>query len=704
MALGDDRRVRCAVDIGGTFTDVVIVDDEGTYFIAKVPSTPADFSVGVLAGLERALSIAGWQPSSVELVLHATTVATNAILEGKGATTALITTKGFRDILEFRRLRVPHLYDILWSPSPPLVPRRRRFEIAERVDAKGTVIEALDVDGVAQIARTISEMGVRSVAICLINSYANPDHEQEIARRLRELLPDIALSVSTDIQRELKEYERTSTTVVNAYVKPTMQQYLHDLSARLRGIDAPILIMASSGSMMTAAKAAEHPAHIIESGPAAGVVGARGLCEAAQLADVIAFDMGGTTAKASLIEAGRVTTSPEHGVGGGLSSNANSLMGGSSGYVVRLPAIDLAEVGAGGGSIAWIDAGGGLQVGPRSAGAMPGPACYGHGGSEPTITDSNVVLGYLPEGTFGDGSLTIERSRAADALGERIARPLGLELEDAAYGIHVLANAAMTRAIKAVSTERGRDIRGHALVAFGGNGPMHAAGIARTLQIRRVLVPPGAGVFSAYGLLFSQIGQEDVQTVLLPLHEEHLGPLGAAVASSRARVLDDRAAQGYAEADVELELRLDMRYAGQAHFLTVNAPAADVEAGDLAELRARFGREHERTYGHANEDGAIEVLNVRMRGAAKQDAARDVRPGRGLSDDGIARGRTRKAYFGRDHGWLDLRCLTREEIASQGRTAGPLVVEERDCTILVPPGCTAEVDAASNVLIDIGEA
>lgn len=704
MARQGDKRVRCAVDIGGTFTDVVIVDEAGTYFIAKVPSTPADFSVGVLAGLERALSIAGWQAGSVDLVLHATTVATNAILEGKGALTALITTKGFRDVLEFRRLRVPHLYDIMWSPSPPLVPRRRRFEIAERVDAKGAVIEALDVDDVAQIARSISEMGVASVAICLINSYANPDHEQAVARRLREILPGVALSVSTDIQRELKEYERTSTTVVNAYVKPTMQQYLRDLSARLRGIDAPILIMASSGSMMTAAKAAEQPAHVIESGPAAGVIGARGLCEAAHLADVIAFDMGGTTAKASLIENGRVTTSPEHGVGGGISSNANSLMGGSSGYVVRLPAIDLAEVGAGGGSIAWIDAGGGLQVGPRSAGAVPGPACYGHGGTEPTITDSNVVLGYLPEGTFGDGSLTIERSRAADALAGRIASPLGMALEDAAYGIHVLANAAMTRAIKAVSTERGRDIRGHTLVAFGGNGPLHAAGIARTLQIKRVVVPPGAGVFSAYGLLFSQIGQEDIQTVILPLDTEHLGPLGVAVTSSQARVLDDLAAQGFAEADVELELRLDMRYAGQAHFLSVTAPRPEVSVADIAELRARFRREHERTYGHANEDGTIEVLNVRLRGAGRRDSATDVRPGRGLSDDGIVRERTRKAYFGRDHGWLDIRCPTREEIASSGRKAGPLVVEERDCTILVPPGCTVEVDAAANVLIEIGEA
>ncbi len=700
-----EERLRVAADIGGTFTDIVVAGESDVYHTTKVPSTPEDFSQGVVDGIQRVLSDTNSTAQAIDIVVHATTVATNAILEGKGAATALVTTKGFRDVLEFRRLRVPRLYDIMWVPPKPLVRRRHRFEISERIDSEGNVLTPIDRDELVELAKRIANSGIESIAICLINSYANPVHEQEIAEVFSEVIPQVPLSLSTDIQRELKEYERTSTTVVNAYVKPLMQEYLEQLARRLQDIDAdaPIFIMQSSGSMVTTKKAAEQPARIVESGPAAGVVGAKGLSEVTGEKDLVTFDMGGTTAKAALIENGEITMTPEHGVGGGLSSGANTLTGGSTGYVVRLPAVDLAEVGAGGGSIVWIDEGGGLQVGPASAGAVPGPACYGLGGTAPTITDCNAVLGYLPAGPLGDGSVILDPEKAAEAVRRVIAEPLGMELEEAAYGVHLLANAAMTRAISAVSTERGRDVRGYTLVAFGGSGPVHAAGMARDLDISKVLVPPAAGVFSAYGLLFGEVGQEAIQTVILPLNEASLVELKEAIDQSKSSVISELTAQGYAEESVRYDLRLDMQYEGQSHLIGVATPSLTIEAGDLDEIAEAFGREHEQTYGHRNEGSPVQVVNVRLRGRVERDKAGTGRHAGAIDKVRGGEEETRMAYFGPEAGWQKTRCLTRAQLPADSGVAGPLVIQDSECTIVIPPGSVATIDDLLNVVIDVSQ-
>ncbi len=460
--------IRLGVDIGGTFTDIVLLARDGTVVTKKVSSSTDDYARAIVEGLQEVFAETGLTSTDIAEVLHGTTVASNAILERKGAKTALITTQGFRDILEIRTLRMPRLYDLAWEKPPMLIERRLRFEVDERLTVRGDVERKLRDDEVERIADRLLAEGIEAVAVCLIHAYANPVHERRIGEILRRRMPQLLVSLSADVLPEIKEYERSSTTTINAYVMPVVQRYLAALGENLTriGVASPLLLMQSNGGLTPAAEAARFPVNIIESGPAAGVIGGQVLARRMGESHVITFDMGGTTAKASLIENDTVTRAAEYQVGGGIMIGSRLLTG--AGYTLRVPAIDLAEVGAGGGSIVWLDRAGALQVGPHSAGAVPGPVCYDTGGTEPTVTDCNVILGYINPAHLVGGALKLNAARARAVVAERVAKPLKLSVEDAAHGTHLIAASNMIRAIRAVSTERGRDPRDYSLFAFGG--------------------------------------------------------------------------------------------------------------------------------------------------------------------------------------------------------------------------------------------
>ena len=514
---------RVGVDIGGTFTDIVFLGSDGRVLARKVASTPDDYSRAVLDGIADGLEDLGVAPGSVSEVSHGFTVATNAIIEQKGAHTALITTEGFRDILEFRRNRTPRLYDLYYEKSPTLIKRQYRLEVGERLNFRGEVLRPLDVDDVDRAVQSVLDSGVESVAVCLLHSYANPDHEQYIAQVLRQRVPDVILTLSSDLLPEMKEYERTSTTVINSYVRPVVERYLTLLTGGLTdmGVTVPLTVMQSNGGLATSDIAKERPVYCIESGPAAGVVGAYHLGRRLGMSNLMTLDMGGTTAKASIIENGEMLQAPEYEVGGEISVGHRLLRG--SGHILRVPAIDLAEVGAGGGSIATVDRSGSLRVGPQSSGAFPGPACYRLGGPDATVTDADVLLGYLNPHHLLAGDFEIDAELARQAVADHVARPLGLSEVEAAHGIHTLVNSNMGRALRAVSSERGRDPRRFDLVCFGGGGPVHAAGLAEMLDISRVVVPPFPGVFSSFGLLVADVEHHFVQTYFKTFDEIDVG-------------------------------------------------------------------------------------------------------------------------------------------------------------------------------------
>jgi len=694
------KRFRVGADIGGTFTDLVFLDEDGRLHIKKVSSSVDDYARAIVEGVREVFQEAGLSGADVGEVLHGTTVASNAILELQGARTGLITTRGFRDVLEIRRLRMPRLYDLTWEKPPALVERYLRREVDERVNARGEVVKPLDPADVERALDRLLAEGIETLAVCLINSYANPVHEQQIKEIVQRRAPGLPLCISAEVLPEIKEYERTSSTVINAYVMPVVQRYLATLRTGLEEIEvgAPLLIMQSNGGLMTAEAASRMPMHIIESGPAAGVVGTQALARRMGLGKVIAFDMGGTTAKAAIIEDGEVTRASEYQVGGGIMLGSRLLTG--AGYLLRVPAIDLAEVGAGGGSIVWIDAGGALQVGPRSAGAVPGPLCYDAGGTEPTITDANVILGYLNPTHLVGGAVKLNAARAREVFDERIARPLGLSLDQAAYGAHTIAASNMIRAIKAVSSERGRDPREYVLFAFGGNGPLFAGGMARQLDIKKIVVPPAPGLFSSFGLLYSDVEHHYVRTYPRRTGQLDFDELNQVWSRMDADALAQLASEGFTGAAVRLRRSADLRYQGQSFELTVPVPTGRLDAASIAALAEAFGQEHERTYGHrAGPDEPVEVVTLRLVAQGISDRPRV--PDRIRIDrDGGGAHPPRRVHFGPEHGWLETPVLGRGDLARL--THGPCIVEEYDATCVVEPGSTAVLDAHGNIVIEVG--
>jgi N-methylhydantoinase A len=692
--------VRVGVDIGGTFTDLVALSPDGTILTRKVPSTTDDYARGIAAALTDLFVANQLNAAAIVEIIHGTTIATNAILQHHGARTGLITTQGFRDVLELRRLRMPEMYNLLYEKPVPLVERRLRREISERIGAQGEIVEPLDESCVRAEAEILLESGVESVAVCLLNSYANPVHERRVGEILAELDPHVSVSLSCDVLPEVREYERTSTTVINAYVRPVVQQYLQSLLHRLAGIGvhAPLLVMQSNGGILSVRSAMRRPVQIVESGPAAGVVAARRLAGVVSVDNMIAFDMGGTTAKASLIEAGNLRITSEFEVGSSLSGHGLNLAGG--GYAMKVPVVDITEVGAGGGSIISVDRGGSLQVGPRSAGATPGPACYALGGAEATITDANVVLGYLNPRFLAGGSVALEAERAWTVVTEQLAQPLGLGPLEAAWAAHVVANAHMIGAIKSVSTQRGRDLRDFALLAFGGCGPAHAAAMATLLEMRRVIVPPGPGLFSAFGLLWADHEHHATRTFFRAFSTLDLVELWTAVQAMEVEALAEMATEGYPAEHVRLERSADLRYVGQGFELLVPMDAGELGDDSLARLAANFHVEHERAYGHRSDDAPVQFVNLRLTARGLRLAEAPQPGSRSWRSQPAAEEGTRDAYFG-SLGLQRTPVVGRSSISATPR-GGPLIIEEYDATTVVPPGCTARLDEFGSIVIDVG--
>ncbi|MBT5193002.1 MAG: hydantoinase/oxoprolinase family protein [Rhodospirillaceae bacterium] len=691
---------RVGADIGGTFTDLVLLGEDGTLYTKKVPSTVDAYEEAIVDGLSSVFEAADLQPAQMTEVLHGTTVASNAILEHKGAKTGLITTEGFRDVLEIRTLRMPRLYDLHWEKPPPLAERYLRLGVNERINNSGGVETALDLEEVERVVQRLLDEQVETIAVCLINSYANGDHERAIKTVIERLAPDLLHCISADVLPEISEYQRTSTTVINAYVMPIVSQYLRQLSARLigGGIKAPLLLMQSNGGLINAAVAERKPANIIESGPAGGVVGAQALARKLDLPDIITFDMGGTTAKASMVEDGDFTRSLDYQVGGGIMVGSRLMTG--AGYHLKVPAIDLAEVGAGGGSIVWIDAGGSMQIGPQSAGAVPGPVCYGMGGEEPTVTDANVILGYLnPEYLVG-GELELQAEKSREVFAEQIAGPLDLELAHAAYGAHQIAISNMIRAIRAISSERGRDPRAYTLFAFGGNGPLFAAGMAKALSMTRIVVPPFPGLFSSFGLLYADVEHHYSRSMMQVLRDTGPEALNEIWGGLEDQAREQLTADGYRPEQVEIRRTANMHYKGQIYELSVPAPDGDFSIEKIAELEERFGQEHERTYGHrAGPEEPVMLVNAQLIGRAIPD--RPPVPDRLQGMDGRADKAmsSRQAYFGPEIGWVEAVVLSRADLNEE--RAGPLIIEEYDATCLVPPDAKARQDDFGNIIIEL---
>ncbi|PYM26588.1 MAG: hypothetical protein DMD78_03860 [Candidatus Rokuibacteriota bacterium] len=692
--------LRIGIDIGGTFTDAALVDgDTGAIRVVKVLTTPEDPAQGFMAALERGLAECQAGGGDVAAVVHATTVATNAIIEGTTARVGMLVTRGFRDILEIGRQIRSRLYDVHLQKPLPLVPRRWSVEIGERLDHEGRVLQPLDLEEARRAVQQLARERVEAVVVCLLHSYLNPAHERAVAALVREIMPDAYLSVSSDVCPEYREYLRASTTAVNAAVMPIVSRYVDALEQRLQalGAAAPFYVMQSNGGVMTAASAKARPVYMVESGPAAGVIAAGAIAAPYDHRNVMSFDMGGTTAKVGLIQDGRLRLSTEIEVGAQAVTPLGEGRGG--GYPVRTPVIDLVEVGAGGGSEAWIDAGGALRVGPRSAGARPGPACYGRGGATPTITDANLALGRLNPAFFLGGEMALDAEAARRAIAERIATPLALDPLAAAAGIVEIANAHMIGAMRLVSVQRGYDPRQFVLVAFGGAGPLHANALARELGIPAVLVPPNPGIASAVGMLMTDLRHEFVTTRRLPLDTLTPAALESLFAEfareGQARLTRD----GVPPADRRLLRSVDLRYHGQSFELSIPVPAGALTADDVARLRAEFDAAHERAYGYAAPEDAVELVNVRLAAIGVTPRPRRAPLGQGTRDVRGALKGQREVWFAEVRGWRKTDVLDRTKLLRGNVVAGPAIVEEHDASTLVHPDWQATVDEHGNLVL-----
>ena len=654
-----EEGTRLGVDVGGTFTDLVALGG-GRLITTKVPSTPRDQSEGVMNAIETSEVEAG----AVVALAHGMTVATNALLERRGARTALVTTEGFRDVLEIARQNRPSLYDLAQDRPPALVPRGLRFTIKERMGPDG-VLAALDEASLNETVSAVREAEVDAVAVCLLFTFAHPEHEQRVGEALREALPDVHVSLSSEVLPEFREYERFSTTTADAYLAPKLAAYLGNLGGKVTGADMPSpLIMQSSGGVAGIDDAIDDSAGCVLSGPAGGVVGAAYVGSLGGYTDLLTFDMGGTSTDVAPILSGEAQTTTETVV---------------AGVPIKLPMVDVHTVSAGGGSIAWADAGGALRVGPHSAGADPGPAAYGTGGEEPAVTDANLYLGYLDDGTQLGGEVVLQRElseKALAALGEE----LGLAAEEVALGVVRVANAEMTRALRIISVERGLDPRDFALLAFGGAGGMHACALAEELGMQTVLVPRAGGVLSALGLAISDVRRDYVSPYLTPLDEVDAGEFEKRFARMESMAEKDLDDPGHTR-------RADLRYRGQSFELTV-------EADSLEKLEDRFHAAHERRYGYRMEEEAVELVNLRLVStvAVEKPELDEPEPA-----DEVTAG-VREANFAGE--WVEVTVLDRDNMGQGSEVEGPAIVEFRESTCVVRPGWSGKVDAIGTLVLE----
>ncbi|MEM5313807.1 hydantoinase/oxoprolinase family protein [Paraburkholderia sp. JHI869] len=685
---------RIGVDIGGTFTDLVLLDDNGQVTFTKVSSTPAAPEEAVLTGIDRILKQAGLKTADVAEVLHGTTVGSNTMLQKVGAKCGLITTKGFRDVLEIGRVRTPSMFDLTWDKPVPLAERRYRLEVNERVNAAGEVLAPTPVDEIIGAGEFFRAEGVESVAICFLNSYKNAANEKVALEAFQKAFPEISVTASISVLPEMREYERTSTTVVNAYVLPALRTYLQRLESGLKriGVNAPLLVSNSNGGLSSARIAQDTPVFFISSGRSAGVVGAGRLGDAQGSKEMVVFDMGGTTASASLIHDGQLARTNEYEFRAGISTPSRFIKAG--GYMMRVPTIDVAEVGSGAGSIAWIDAGGLLSVGPVSAGAFPGPVCYGIGGERPTVTDANAVLGFLPPSLAG-GTMELKLDAARDAIDTLLAKPLGIGVEEAAVGIREVVNVNMARTIKAVTVERGVDPRDFTLVAFGGSGPVHACDLARALDMKQVIFPAAPGVFTAMGMLAGAVERYFVRPSLNLLDSLDIDQLATTVEQMREDARKALAEEGYSADRIEFVFDLDMRFRGQDYEIPVRVPQT-IDGSTREALREGFIEAYTAMYGYASKD-AIECANLRLlaRGVASKTLDfRDIRSAQ--SAQGEQKRSTRRVYFDRQSGWVETPVMSRSLLDNE--IAGPVILESTDTTIVVPRGWRVSADRVGCVI------
>ncbi|MBS7706939.1 hydantoinase/oxoprolinase family protein [Chelatococcus asaccharovorans] len=690
--------LRIGIDIGGTFTDFAVLDPEtGSFAIGKVLSTPADPAEAVFEGLRGLMAASARDMTAVSEVVHATTIATNTVIQRKGPPTALITTRGFRDVILIGRQKRWELYDNAAGRPAPLVPRHHVFEVPERMLWDGSVETALDEAAVRDVAQQLRANGIVAVAVCFLHSYANPDHEQRVQAILQEEVPEIMVSISSDVSPLYREFERTSTTVMNAYVMPGVANYVERLDEELKrmGVDGPMLIMQSNGGVATADVVKRFPIRIIESGPAAGVLTAARFAPAAGTNNLISFDMGGTTAKLCLVEGGKPLLTSQFEV------DMTHLKKGS-GLPVSIPAVDLIEIGSGGGSIAKVELGG-ISIGPESAGSVPGPVCYGRGGKRPTVTDADLTLGYLNPGYFLGGEMSLDAAGAKEAIDREIAQPLGLDTMQAAWGIHEIVTQQMAEAARAVTISCGKDPRSFALVPFGGAGPVHGARLARMLGCPKVVFPRAAGVESAVGLLMAETSLDLARTQVMTLDEAAIPTLNALFADLEMRAREQMERSGIVPERQRFTASCDMRFAGQGYEIAVDLPPYPYTVADLSALREAFFEAYARSYGARSFETGWDVVGVhwRLRATAigsvltMEDLERlDGDVSRAIKD-------VRQVWFPETEGFTPCTVYDRYRLSAGDVVSGPAIVEERESTIVLPPDSTTRVDPHGNLVTEL---
>ncbi len=692
----DGKGIRLGIDIGGTFTDLLMLDEASGRLAGrvKIPTTPSDPSVAAMQGVTE---LKAGALGDISYVCHATTVITNALLQRRTARGGMITTKGFRDVLEIARMVRPHLYDLNVERLAPLVPRERIMELSERMLADGTELRPIVQEEIDAAVRALLADGVECIAVCLINSYANSAHERMVASRVAQLAPHIPLCISSELVQEYREYQRMSSAVVNAVTMPTFEGYIERFGASLaaEGVKAPFYLMQSNGGMMKAELAKSRPINFVESGPAAGVIAAARLGALCGYPDVLSFDMGGTTAKVGLIQNGVPLTTSEYSVGG--PTHGRSVGASATGYPIRVPVLDLVEVGTGGGSIAWLDTSGGLHVGPVSAGAEPGPMCYGRGGDQPTVTDAHVVTGVIDPENFLGGRMRLDPALSHRGI-EALARRLNLDVMATAKGIIDIADAAMLGALRIMSVERGVDPRQVAMIAFGGAGPMRAAALGAALGVKTVVVPLEPGLFSALGLLLTDLRRDEVRSLIQDLPRASVPALSAMLDKMITHVEGDLAAEGLPASRRKLDCALDLRYRGQSYELSIPIPAAPLTQDTLPQAAAAFHEAHRKRYGYANENATIQMVGVRVTAAGSLSAVTMEAAAMEGSDALHARSGERSVYLGRE-GAHRVPVYDRMKLRPGNGFDGPAVLEQFDSTALIQAGQQVVVDAHLNLVI-----
>lgn len=689
------------VDVGGTFTDVVFVEEiTGEILVAKVATVPADPSEGCINAIDKAIAAYDLAADQIGFTVHGTTIATNTIIEGKQATAGLITSEGFRDVLEIAYQTRPKLYDVFYDKPRPLIPRHLCVGVPERIDGAGEVLVPLDERAVVEAARYLAQQGVEAIAIAFLHSYKDPTHERRCGALIEAALPGMPVVLSSDISPEYREYPRTSTAVVNAVLLPRVGPYIARLEERLgeKGVASGLHLMSSSGGIIAATVAKRHPVHLVESGPAAGVIGASFIAQLSGYRNLLALDIGGTTAKAALVNDGRPQIAEQFEVGSSAVATVTAHRG--QGYPVLTPVISLVEIGAGGGSIAHVDPGGILTVGPQSAGAVPGPACYGRGGTRPTLTDANLVLGRLNPDYFLGGETKLDTERAIRAVEEHAARPSNLGVVEAARAIIDIANAKMTSALYFISVEQGIDPRDYVLVPSGGAGPMQAVAIARALGVRKVLIPPTPGLNSAVGLLATDLKHELVRTYMRKASESDPVDLAATfdeMAAATTRLLRD---EGVDEERTRVVREIAMSYVGQSYQLKIEVPER-IDAATWRTMSDAFHRRHAAVYGFANDGEPTQFVNLRVTAIGRVDRPTLRRLEPALDDVARARKGERQVYFNETGGMVSTAIYDRSLLRAGDRFPGPAIVEQMDSTTVILPGTQVAVDAFGCLVVDM---